>query len=365
MFESIAEDVRKAYVALTRAQYYIDLCWVNHKVSNFSGFGALLTGRQSVTEFIENGTKISESKKPDTQTFPELIRQCAERSKNAIVLHTFSEYEEAETVLPDTVERATNTYESRDYHGRDKIDIRQAVNSFSSINRHSGVDVYEPDYDQVMDSYAGAFELPADEPEERSIFTFPRGATAGTAIHKLFEDEQFSFREVLQTDYTEMIEGVLSRYGFDKEWASVAGSMLKEVTQAQIPGLQLWEVDEADQLREMEFLFMANRAEAEDLFTIIREGSRGTVSGAPDDFLTGFIDLTVRQNGKYFIVDYKSNHLGDQLEDYSGENLKAEIEANGYDLQYHLYTLALVKFLEKRVPILIMILISEAWPTCL
>jgi len=350
MFESIAEDVRKAYVALTRAQYYLDLCWVNHRESNISGFGALLTGRQSVTEYVENGTKMSESEKPDTQTFPELMRQCAERSKNAIVLHTFSEHEEAKTVSPDSLDRGALTYASRDYRGRDKIDIRQTVNSFSSINRHSGVDVYEPDYDQVMDSYAGAFDSPSEESEERSVFTFPRGATAGTAIHKLFEDEQFSFRDVLQTDYTEMIEGVLMRYGFDKEWASVADRMLKDVTQSLIPGLQLWKVDEADQLREMEFLFMANRAEAKDLFTIIREGRKRPVSGIPDDFLTGFIDLTVRQGGKYFILDYKSNHLGNQLEDYSNENLKAEIEANGYDLQYHLYTLALVKFLEKRVP---------------
>ena len=350
MFESIAEDVRKAYVALTRAQYYADLCWVNHKDSNLSGFGALLSGKQSVIDFIESGAKISESKKPDTQTFPDLIRRCADRAGGAIVLHAFDDKEEAQIVSPGATGNGKSVYDSREYRGRGIIHIRQTVNSFSSINRHTGVDVYEPDYDQVMDSYAGAFELPANEDKQRSVFTFPRGATAGTAIHKLFEDEQFSFREALQADYTEMIEGVLSRYGFDKGWSSVADNMLKDVTQALIPGLQLWRVDDNDQLREMEFLFSANRAEADDLFAIIRRGKKGPASASPEDFLTGFIDLTVRQNGQYFIVDYKSNHLGDQLDDYSKENLKFEIEANGYDLQYHIYALALVKFLEKRVP---------------
>jgi exodeoxyribonuclease V beta subunit len=125
---------------------------------------------------------------------------------------------------------------------------------------------------------------------------------------------------------------------------------MKNVCGSAIPGLQLSEVAEEDQIREMEFLFRSNRVDAEVIYPVIRQGQTRPVVGDHEDFMTGFIDLIVRQNGQYFIVDYKSNHLGDQFEDYSTENLKAEIESNGYDLQYHIYTLALVKFLEKRLP---------------
>ena len=57
--------------------------------------------------------------------------------------------------------------------------------------------------------------------------------------------------------------------------------------------------------------------------------------------MTGFIDLTVRQNGQYFIVDYKSNYLGDSVLDYQEERMKEEIQGANYDVQYHLYTVAL------------------------
>src|SRR5690625_4766539 len=66
--------------------------------------------------------------------------------------------------------------------------------------------------------------------------------------------------------------------------------------------------------------------------------------------MTGFIDLIVRQNGRYFILDYKSNYLGDTPEDYSVESLREEILRSDYDLQYHLYVVALVKYLRERMP---------------
>jgi exodeoxyribonuclease V beta subunit len=351
IFESIAEDVRKTYVALTRAQYYIGLCWVNHKQSNLSGFGALLEGKKDTESAIENGVSIKESGDRDPIYYQELMQKCAKNSNDAIVMHIADKPQESEEVDSGSSEEADNKFEARSYLGPDKVSVRQVVSSFSSINRHRGVDVYEPDYDQVMESYAGAFEIQAEEPQKRTVFTFPRGATAGTAIHKLFEDNEFSFRDTLKKDYTNMIENVLMRYGFEKEWAPVAETMLKNVVHSRIPGLELSKVDEEDQIREMEFLFSSNRAEADELYSIIRDESKvGPRKADATDFMTGFIDLTVRQNGKYFIVDYKSNHLGDHPEDYSAGNLKGEIEANGYDLQYHIYTLALVRYLEKRLP---------------
>src|SRR5690625_6856304 len=65
--------------------------------------------------------------------------------------------------------------------------------------------------------------------------------------------------------------------------------------------------------------------------------------------MTGFIDLIVRQNGRYYILDYKSNYLGDTPEDYSVESLREEILRSDYDLQYHLYVVALVKYLRERM----------------
>ena len=59
----------------------------------------------------------------------------------------------------------------------------------------------------------------------------------------------------------------------------------------------------------------------------------------------GFIDLIFEYQGKYYLADYKSNHLGDSYQDYQPEKLKIDIERHHYDLQYLIYGLALHRYL--------------------
>nr|WP_284509636.1 PD-(D/E)XK nuclease family protein [Salinivibrio costicola] len=66
--------------------------------------------------------------------------------------------------------------------------------------------------------------------------------------------------------------------------------------------------------------------------------------------LKGFIDLTFRADGKYYVLDWKSNHLGDSVADYHPEALKEAMIAHRYDFQYQIYTLALHRFLRQRIP---------------
>ena len=66
--------------------------------------------------------------------------------------------------------------------------------------------------------------------------------------------------------------------------------------------------------------------------------------------LKGFIDLTFKYENKYYIVDYKSNYLGDNADNYHPDTIKQAMCEHRYDLQYQLYTLALHRFLKQRVP---------------
>jgi len=67
-------------------------------------------------------------------------------------------------------------------------------------------------------------------------------------------------------------------------------------------------------------------------------------------FLKGFIDLTFEKAGKYYVLDYKSNYLGDSLEDYNQANIEQAMIEHRYDFQYQLYTLALHRLLKSRIP---------------
>jgi len=64
----------------------------------------------------------------------------------------------------------------------------------------------------------------------------------------------------------------------------------------------------------------------------------------------GFIDLVLRHQGRFYIIDYKSNRLGDRLTAYEHDGLHAAIRHHHYDLQYLIYTLALHRFLSRQLP---------------
>ena len=65
--------------------------------------------------------------------------------------------------------------------------------------------------------------------------------------------------------------------------------------------------------------------------------------------MVGFIDLVYRYDNRYYVADYKSNHLGNRPTDYSEKNMQAAILDHRYDLQYLIYTLALHRFLAGRI----------------
>ena len=67
-------------------------------------------------------------------------------------------------------------------------------------------------------------------------------------------------------------------------------------------------------------------------------------------FLTGAIDLVARHAGRWWLLDYKSNRLGARRADYGAARMVAEMTDAHYVLQYHLYAVALHRWLSLRVP---------------
>ena len=66
-------------------------------------------------------------------------------------------------------------------------------------------------------------------------------------------------------------------------------------------------------------------------------------------YLKGFIDLIFCHNGRYYVADYKSNHLGRSLADYRPDNLTDAMLSHAYDMQAWIYTLALDALLARRI----------------
>ena len=65
-------------------------------------------------------------------------------------------------------------------------------------------------------------------------------------------------------------------------------------------------------------------------------------------FLKGFIDLVVEINGRIYLIDYKSNYLGGQAENYGDAALAYSIANEHYYLQYLIYCVALKRYFASR-----------------
>ena len=115
----------------------------------------------------------------------------------------------------------------------------------------------------------------------------------------------------------------------------------------------------SDRLNELEFYFPIHNVAPARLQELL--GKLGWSSAVPaqldrlafapiQGFLKGFIDLVFRFEDRYYLVDWKSNWLGNRPEDYSPDAITDEMRRQYYFVQYHLYTVALHKYLALRVP---------------
>jgi exodeoxyribonuclease V beta subunit len=67
-------------------------------------------------------------------------------------------------------------------------------------------------------------------------------------------------------------------------------------------------------------------------------------------FMKGFIDMIFRFEDSFYLVDWKSNFLGNRVEDYHHHKLAEVMESQFYVLQYFMYSLALNQYLVSRLP---------------
>lgn len=107
---------------------------------------------------------------------------------------------------------------------------------------------------------------------------------------------------------------------------------------------------------EMGFMLAVNGIDLPGLDAWVRAN---TLDGAPrpallpgqlNGMLKGFIDLVFVHEGRYFVLDYKSNWLGSTNAAYRPETMAAAVLAHRYELQYLFYVLALHRLLKVRLP---------------
>ena len=317
--ERLAGDLRLLYVAITRARYSCFFCWGRISKMQESALCYLLhNGNMPGPETMANDLNSL-----DTEHSPLLLKSWPE---------TFSrpELQTGEETTPPAAARFTGY-----------IDTSWRMTSYSRLTAHQDPQPERPDYDQEIEA--------APPAPGHDVFGFAKGAAAGTCLHSILE--QISFTD--PAGHEEIIRSRLERAGFDSSWITVVGSWMEAILTTELdPGFSLARLEAQERINEMSFYFPLQSMRLDDFNRALAEFA---IPPLPDQqetlqgLMVGFIDLVYRYNGRYFVADYKSNHLGNRAADYGPEQLQAAMSAHRYDLQYLIYTLALHRFLGRRI----------------
>jgi len=192
-----------------------------------------------------------------------------------------------------------------------------------------------------------------------SLRDFPRGSEAGTFLHGLLEwAAQRRFRDL--GDARDLIARRCAVRGWEAHIEALHGWLLQFARTTWLLALPQQPVLRFDRLQaclpEMEFWLPVHQVPVGQLDQLITrrlfEGiARPALSGGQlNGMFKGFIDLALQADGRYYIVDYKSNDLGSAPEAYHPAALVAAMCAARYDVQMILYVLALHRQLRARLP---------------
>jgi exodeoxyribonuclease V beta subunit len=346
--EELEERLRLLYVALTRAVHAVHVYWVDR--------GPLPDEDAQAWEWAAIDLLIQQAQGKLSLTGGETSLEPMAEALGGIRLsapfaETFTRYQAPPEVRSP---RATQT-------PLPVLRPFQWLHSFSGLTRYAAAAVVVGDGGAADETGMAEPAAVADEPVEaaedsRLLSLYPlRGPRFGDAVHQVLElagpgpvwPEQ---RHLLHSQL--MAQAVAA----NSEALERVGKMIDRAREADLgDGLRLIDVAAEHRIVEFEFQFPVQQVPLARLRQLcIAHGQPDAVPASLDamtlnGMLTGFADLILAWNGRFHVLDYKTNWLGARLHDYQGHSLDAAMAEHHYPLQALLYTVALHRYLRQRL----------------
>jgi exodeoxyribonuclease V beta subunit len=366
-FERLAEDIRLFYVAVTRAVYYCSIgVWnislaKSKKVSGFdqSALGCLLL---SAKDSPETDPEQSITDQQIAQSIQALANYCDLSYRAFTQVQVIqSEATPINSAQPITLKTLKLTK---------PVDRAWRLTSYSAISSQQvHLDMPAPGQDEGQDKNQLIVQdeelatlLTQQSIEEHNPFSFERGANAGSFLHGVLENIDLQKPEQL----ADVITQQSTWFGIDEQWQGCLENWLSDVLLAPFSGKANAEVSSTtaplalaqlstQQIKvEMEFHMPLHEVKVGDFNHIInqyfKQHSRDYQFEQLNGMIKGFIDLMFEFEGKFYVADYKSNHLGDSYDDYHHSAMELAMTDHDYHLQAILYTLALHRWLKYKLP---------------
>ncbi|HWP06779.1 MAG TPA: UvrD-helicase domain-containing protein [Polyangiaceae bacterium] len=399
--ERIADEIRLAYVALTRAKHRLSLLWGGVNRFGIAAMSFILHPDPAI--LWNNALTATRLDKLTDAELTTVLEGWADGSDGSVAFRRIPWRHDAPALPRPT--------------GDPKLlvarEIERSIRGFARTESFSGLtrgahealmhgaphdDAVSRDHDETAlnDAIAHGDDAPAPVAAEAAsidvtapnvavttpsvaadtpivLSDFPRGSRAGNFFHEIFEDIDFAAGE--PADWLEVVTEKFEKHGFSREFQGASHDLLLGQAMNAVrdslettldgTGLRLADVERERRFNELEFRVPVapggSRAElnVRRLAAVFAGHPSAAVPAMYAErverlrfpslygYLKGYIDLVFFHEGRWYVVDYKTNHLGDRLGDYDQARMQRAMADSHYYLQYHLYTLAVDRFLRR------------------
>ncbi|HTE58882.1 MAG TPA: UvrD-helicase domain-containing protein [Solirubrobacteraceae bacterium] len=375
LIEQRGEDLRLAYVALTRARHQAVVWWAGSSTSRHSALGRLLFARDADGTVASFGGR-APSDADAVARFEALAAEApgcigVERSVLGLPVMWSGPLREPAELVAARFDR--------------ELDRGWRRTSYSDITAgaHEARVGSEPEETVVVDepvapARAAVAAVGGDDALRATpslLAGMPAGVQFGTFVHRVLEATDFAAAD-LDAELTAQVAAVQARRPLELGDASLLVAGLRAAIETPLGDLRLRDLTRGERLDELEFEFPLVGGDAPTA-PLVLDAIGGVLSSAlpADDplagyaerlsdpalrsslrgYVTGSIDLVARVGERFAVVDYKTNWLGGIGEEltawhYRPAALAFEMERAHYALQALLYTVALHRYLRWRLP---------------
>jgi len=355
--ERLGEDLRKLYVALTRARF-----------ATWLGVGVIKHFEQGALGYLMNGGEPVDSAalEPALKAWVGACPSCLIQPAPTPNEDRFRPAPEASAGSARTSARVLREHWWVASYSALKTVDESIPAAFDSPREDT---LQETLTNTAVEPLAGPLPALADASADIStglLHGFPRGPAAGTFLHDLLEwAAGEGFAGILARP--ERLRDQIARRCQPRGWQQWIDPLTEWLRRLLTVPLRLPPVNGMAEatltlggltsfLAEMEFWLAIH---ATDVQILDARVTAATLDGAErpaleprwlNGMMKGFIDLVIEHDGRYYILDYKSNWLGESDAAYTPEAMRRVILEERYELQYVLYLLALHRQLRARLP---------------
>jgi exodeoxyribonuclease V beta subunit len=358
--EGLSENSRLLYVSLTRAKNAIYLYWGNLNIPQINSQYYLFHICASIKSENDLESWLADPKKSkkSSQDMLNDLKSLENKSKGSIHVNNYFEHQLDQSNFS--------------LCKKDKVDLELKAIKLNpelkekkfSILSYTGLVNSDKSIKSSLIFESLSIPKRVKPANVNSIMDLPHGKKTGIFLHEVLA--QIDFQNLDHPAVYDFIVDLLVKYNYEKSWAKFIVQDLKTIFDLPLDkdnlNFKLSNIATVKKLNEVKFYYPLQQISKVLIYNLFVKFSHDNqrlknfskVIKLPFNVYTGFmegiIDLIFTHQGKFYLIDWKTNFLGLDSACYSQNNLFKSILDENYFLQYYFYVIGFDQYLRTKLP---------------